>query len=137
MLARTSALNVELAKQFAWLLRKDVREAYASTNDPGFAEWWLIKGRQEFPGWADSAHPHELQALFAPNGTATIAGVSFEVPKVAGMLAKLRPDALREFTREGKVQNELFFAWVIVRGLSEHRLLAYAPTSLLAALDQP
>ena len=137
MLARTNPLNVGLAKQFAWLLRPDVRAAYASTGDSGFDEWWLVKGKQDFAGWADSAQAHELQALFAPNGSATIQGVSFEVPKVAQLLAKHRPDALREFTHDGKVHSELFFAWVVVRGLAEHRLMAHVPKALLAALDQP
>ena len=137
MLARTNPLNVGLAKQFAWLLRPDVRAAYASPEDPGFGEWWLVKGRQDFAGWADSAQPQELQSLFEANGPATIQGVNFEVPKVAQLFAKHRPDALREFTHEGKVHNELFFAWVVVRGLAEHRLMAHVPKSLLAALDQP
>jgi hypothetical protein len=112
MLARTSPLTVDLAKQFAWLLRKDVREAYASPQDPGFDEWWLIKGRQEFPGWSHSGDPQALGALFAPSGSATLAGVQFEVPKIASLLAKHRPDALLEFSKEGKVDNERFFAWV-------------------------
>jgi glycosyltransferase involved in cell wall biosynthesis len=137
MLAHNPKLNVELAKQFAWLLRKDVRAIYSSQSDPGFDEWWLIKGRQEFAGWADSAQPQALQALFVSNGTATVAGVTFHVPKVATLLAKHRPDALREFTQAGKVNNEKFFAWVVVRGLAEHRLLAHVPKTLLAALDQP
>ena len=137
MLARTSPLNVDLAKQFAWLLRKDVREAYASAQDPGFDEWWLIKGRQEFPGWAHSGDPQALVALFAPNGSATLAGVNFEVPKIASLLAKHRPDALREFSKDGKVNNERFFAWVVVRGLAEHHLLDHAPHAFIAALDQP
>jgi glycosyltransferase involved in cell wall biosynthesis len=137
MLALSPKLNVELAKQFAWLLRKDVRATYSSQSDPGFDEWWLIKGRQEFAGWADSAQPQALQALFVSNGTATVAGVTFEVPKVATLLAKHRPDALREFTRDGKVDNEKFFAWVVVRGLAEHHLLTHVPKTLLAALDQP
>ena len=137
MLARTNPFNVGLAKQFAWLLRPDVRAAYASPEDPGFGEWWLVKGRQDFAGWADSAQPQELQSLFEANGPATIQGVNFEVPRVAQLFAKHRPDALREFTHEGKVHNELFFAWVVVRGLAEHRLMAHVPKSLLAALDQP
>jgi glycosyltransferase involved in cell wall biosynthesis len=137
MLARTSPLNVDLAKQFAWLLRKDVREAYASPSDPGFDEWWLIKGRQEFPGWAHSGDPQALEALFAPNSRATLAGVNFEVPKIASLLAKHRPDALREFSKDGKVNNERFFSWVVVRGLAEHHLLDHAPHTFIAALDQP
>ena len=137
MLARTSPLTVDLAKQFAWLLRKDVREAYASPQDPGFDEWWLIKGRQEFPGWSHSGDPQALGALFAQSGSATLAGVQFEVPKIASLLAKHRPDALREFSKDGKVSNERFFAWVVVRGLAEHHLLEHAPHTFIAALDQP
>jgi len=132
-----SRLTVDLAKQFAWLLRKDLRDTFASKDDPGFAEWWLIKGRQEFPGWADSLDAEQLNALFASAGSATIAGVQLDVPKLASLLAKYRPDALKEFAKDGKLQNELFFAWVVVRGLAEHKLAQHAPRSLVAALDQP
>ncbi len=132
-----SRLNVDLAKQFGWLLRKDLREAFASKDDPGFAEWWLIKGRQEFPGWADSLDAEQLNALFASAGAATVAGVQIDVPKLASLLAKYRPDAVKEFAKDGKLQNELFFAWVVVRGLAEHQLAQHAPRSLVAALDQP
>ena len=132
-----SRLNVELAKQFAWLLRKDLRDTFANTDDPGFAEWWLIKGRQEFAGWADSLTPDQATTLFASAGTATIAGVPLDVPKLASLLAKYRPDAVKEFAKDGKLQNELFFAWVVVRGLAEHKLAQHVPRSLVAALDQP
>ncbi len=132
-----SRFNVDLAKQFAWLLRKDLRDTFASKDDPGFAEWWLIKGRQEFPGWADSLDADQRNALFASAGTATIAGVQLDVPKLASLLAKYRPDAVKEFAKDGKLQNELFFAWVVVRGLAEHQLAQHAPRSLVAALDQP
>lgn len=132
-----SRLTVDLAKQFAWLLRKDLRDTFASKDDPGFAEWWLIKGRQEFPGWADSLDADQRNALFASAGTATIAGVQLDVPKLASLLAKYRPDAVKEFAKDGKLQNELFFAWVVVRGLAEHQLAQHAPRSLVAALDQP
>jgi glycosyltransferase involved in cell wall biosynthesis len=135
--AKQSKLDVHLAKQFAWLLRKDLRETFASTDDPGFAEWWLIKGRQEFPGWVNSITTDQAHTLFASAGTATIAGVQLVLPKLASMLAKYRPDALKEFAKDGKLQNELFFAWVVVRGLAEHKLAQHAPRSLVAALDQP
>ena len=135
--AEGSRLTVDLAKQFAWLLRKDLRDTFASTDDPGFAEWWLIKGRQEFAGWADSLTTDQATTLFASAGTATIAGVQIDVPKLASLLAKYRPDAVKEFAKDGKLQNELFFAWVVVRGLAEHKLAQHAPRSLVAALDQP
>ncbi len=132
-----SRLTVDLAKQFAWLLRPDLRKAFASKDDVGFDEWWLIKGRQEFPGWKNSITPTELEVLFSSSSKATIAGVEIEVPKVASLLAKYRPDAVKEFVKDGKLQNELFFAWVVVRGLSEHQLVEHAPRGLVAALDQP
>ena len=89
MTATTSHLNVELAKQFAWLLRKDLQATFASKDAPGFDEWWLIQGRQQFAGWADSATPAELQTLFEPSHHATVAGVPFAVPKLVGLLANL------------------------------------------------
>jgi glycosyltransferase involved in cell wall biosynthesis len=132
-----SRLTVDLAKQFAWLLRPDLRKTFASKDDAGFEEWWLIKGRQEFPGWKNSVTPAQLEMLFSSTSKATIAGVEIEVPKVASLLAKFRPDAVKEFVKDDKVQNELFFAWVLVRGLSEHQLAEHAPRSLVSALDQP
>jgi glycosyltransferase involved in cell wall biosynthesis len=130
-------LNVELAKQFAWLLRPDLRSKFASKDDPGFEEWWVVKGRQEFPGWLDSLTQAQAEQLFATSSQATIAGVKIEVPYVATLLAKYRPDAVKEFAKDGKLQGELFFAWVILKGLSEHAFIKFAPRSLIAALDQP
>lgn len=135
--AQTSGLDANLARQFAWLLRKDVREAYGSQDSPEFEEWWLIKGRQEFPGWADAAPTAALQSLFDSAGTATIAGVPITVPKVVSTLLKFRPDAAKELSANGKLDNEKFFAWAMVRGLSEHKLAQHAPRSLLVMLDQP
>ncbi len=132
-----SRLTVGLAKQFAWLLRPDLRKTFASKDDAGFEEWWLIKGRQEFPGWKNSLTPTQLEMLFSSSSKATVAGVEIEVPKVASLLAKYRPDAVKEFVKEGKLQNELFFAWAVIRGLSEHQLSQHAPRSLVSALDQP
>ena len=132
-----SKLNVDLAKQFAWLLRKDLRDTFASKDDPSFDEWWLLKGRQAYKGWADSVTPEQCTTLFAPNGKASLAGVPIDVPKVAELLAKYRPDAVNEFVKDGPLQHEKFFAWVVVRGLVEHQLAQHAPRSFVAALDQP
>ncbi len=138
MLDRTkSKLDVHLARQFAWLLRKDLRETFQSVQDPAFVEWWLIKGRVDFPGWAEGDDPAHLAALFAPNGSATLGGVQIEVPKFSGLMAKYRPDAVRQFASEGKLDNEKFFAWTITRGIAEHKLCPYVPRSLVAMLDQP
>ena len=134
---KPSKLDANLARQFAWLLRKDLREAYGTQDNPEFEDWWLIKGRQEFPGWADAAPTAALQALFDPAGTATIAGVPITVPKVVSTLLKFRPDAVKELSTNGKLDNEKFFAWAMVRGLSEHKLAQHVPRSMLAMLDQP
>jgi glycosyltransferase involved in cell wall biosynthesis len=131
-----SQLTVDLAKEFAWLLRLDLRKNFASQDDAEFEKWWLIKGRQEFPGWKNSITPAQIEALFSTSSKAIIEGLEIQVPKVVGLLAKYRPDAVKEFVKDGKVQNELFFAWVVVRGLSEHQLAELAPRSLLYDLDQ-
>lgn len=137
MPAAASKLNADLAKQFAWLLRPDVRDTFASPDDPAFVDWWLIKGRQAFPGWADSVTPAQQSALFATSTQATLAGVPLDVPQVVNLLGQYRPDAVAECTKEGQLQHEKFLAWAIVRGLPEHQLAQHAPRSLLAALDQP
>lgn len=137
MPATASKLNADLAKQFAWLLRPDVRDTFASSDDPAFGDWWLIKGRQAFPGWADSITPAQQSALFATSTQATLAGVPLDVPHVVNLLGQYRPDAVAECTKEGQLQHEKFLAWAIVRGLPEHQLAQHAPRSLVAALDQP
>ena len=131
-----SQLDANLAKQFAWLLREDLRSTFKTVDNPTFADWWLIKGRQEYPAWAYATPSEELQHLFESAGKATIAGVSVEVPKVVQQLALFRSDAVREYTRDGKLDNEKFFAWSIVVGLADHHLAAYAPRHILAMLDQ-
>ena len=135
--ARPSKLDANLARRFAWLLRDDLRKAYVTQDSPAFEEWWLIKGRQEFPGWADAVPTAALQALFDPAGTASMAGVPITVPKLVSTLLKFRPDAVKELSTNGKLDNEKFFAWAMVRGLSEHKLAQHAPRSLLVMLDQP
>ena len=41
----TSQLDANLAKQFAWLLREDLRNTFKTLDNPAFGDWWLIKGR--------------------------------------------------------------------------------------------
>jgi glycosyltransferase involved in cell wall biosynthesis len=132
----TSQLDANLAKQFAWLLREDLRNTFKTVDNPAFCDWWLIKGRQEYPAWAYATPEQELQPLFESAGKATIAGVSVDVPKVVQQLARYRGDAVREYTRDGKLDNEKFFAWAMVVGLADHHLATYAPRHILAMLDQ-
>jgi glycosyltransferase involved in cell wall biosynthesis len=131
-----SRLNLDLAKQFAWLLRPELRKSFTSKDDLDFDEWWLLKGRLEFPGWTDCVSHAQLEILFSHSIKAKIAGLDIEVPRIVTLLAKYRPDAFKEFVKDGKLQNELFFAWAVVRGLAEHKLVQHAPRSLVAALDQ-
>jgi glycosyltransferase involved in cell wall biosynthesis len=130
-------LNADLAKQFTWLLREDLRNTFKTIDNPAFGEWWLIKGRQEYPAWADATPAQELQPLFESAGKATIAGVSVDVPKVVQQLARHRSDVVRQYSRDGKLDNEKLFAWSMVAGLVDHHLAAHAPRHILAMLDQP
>jgi glycosyltransferase involved in cell wall biosynthesis len=132
----SSQLDANLAKQFAWLLREDLRNTFKTVDNPAFGDWWLIKGRQEYPAWAHATPAQELQPLFESAGKATIAGVSVDVPKVVQQLARYRGDAVREYTRDGKLDNEKFFAWAMVVGLADHHLATYVPRHILAMLDQ-
>jgi len=129
--------NIELARRFAWLLRKDLREKFGDIDSPGFEAWWQVKGRQEYPAWADHMDPAYAQALFEPAGEIQIAGVPLVVPKAVQALAKHRPDATRQHSSNGQLNAERFTAWALLLGLAEHRLLAHVPRSLVAALDQP
>jgi hypothetical protein len=56
-----------------------LRKNFASKDAPEFDEWWLIKGRQEFPGWKSSITLAQLELLFSSSGKATIAGVEIEM----------------------------------------------------------
>jgi hypothetical protein len=132
-----SQLDAALAKQFAWLLRQDLRDAYKTIDNPAFGDWWLIKGRQEYPAWAHATPLQELQPLFESAGKATIAGVNVDVPKVVQMLARFRGDAVKECTVDGKLDNEKFFAWALLFGLADHHLIGSVPKALIAMLDQP
>jgi glycosyltransferase involved in cell wall biosynthesis len=130
-------LNVELAKQFAWLLRPDLRSKFVGKEEPGFEEWWMIKGRQEFPGWLNSLTQEQVEKLFATSSQTMIAGVKIDVPNVVTLIEKYRPDAVKEFAKNGNLHVDMFFAWVIVKGLTEHALIQFVPRSLIRALDQP
>jgi glycosyltransferase involved in cell wall biosynthesis len=132
----TSQLDANLAKQFAWLLREDLRNTFKTVDNPAFGDWWLIKGRQEYPAWAHAMPAQQLNRLFESAGKATIAGVSVIVPQVVQLLARFRVDAVREYTSNNKLDNEKFFAWAMVVGLTEHHLAEYAPRHILAMLDQ-
>jgi glycosyltransferase involved in cell wall biosynthesis len=130
-------LDASLAKRFAWLLRKDLREKFQDFDNPRFEDWWQVKGRQEFPAWAPHIPPAYAQALFETVGNTTVAGVSLPLPKVVQTLAQYRPDATRQYSEAGKVNVERFAAWALTLGLAEHKLAQHAPRSLVAALDQP
>ena len=132
-----SPLDAHLAKQFAWLLRPDLREAYKTVDNPDFGTWWLIQGRKEYPAWAYDLPAQELQALFESAGKSTIAGVTVEVPKVVHQFARFRGDVVRAHTLKGKLDTEKFFAWAMVIGLVEHQLAGLVPRQLVAMLDQP
>jgi glycosyltransferase involved in cell wall biosynthesis len=131
-----SQLDANLAKQFAWLLREDLRNIFETLDNPAYADWWLIKGRQEYPAWAHATPIQKLQHLFESAGNTKIAGVSVDVPKVVQQLAQYRGDIVKEYTRNGKLDYEKFFAWAMVVGLAEHHLAAYAPRHIVAMLDQ-
>ena len=126
-----------LAKKFAWLLRSDIQKAYASDQEVGFEEWWLLKGRQEFPGWASELSQAQIDLLFSDIGTAAMAGLDVPIPKFIAMLTSFRADAVKELSQNGKLQAELFFAWAVVKGLSEHRLLSQVPVKFLVSMDKP
>jgi glycosyltransferase involved in cell wall biosynthesis len=133
----SSQLDANLAKQFVWLLREDLRRTYKTLDNPAFEDWWLIKGRQEYPVWGLATTAQELMPLFESSGKAKIAGVSIVVPKVVKLLALYRGDAVKEYTQNGILDNEKFFAWAMVVGLADHHLAVHAPRHVLAMLDQP
>ena len=127
-----------LAKKFAWLLRSDVQAAYPSTDHAGFEDWWLLKGRQEFPAWAKDLDQNQIEHLFSHTSTnLALAGLEVRIPQFTSMLIGFRPDAVKEFSKRGSLDMETFLAWSVVKGLSEHRLLDHTPNTFLAMLDRP
>ncbi|MDD2728281.1 glycosyltransferase family 4 protein [Malikia sp.] len=127
----------ELARRFAWLLRSDLRAAYPDPDGAGFADWWLIKGRLDYPAWADQLSVEQIQRVFGSEGRVEIAGLGLELPRCVGLLAKQRPDAVRELSESSEPASERFIAWALLQGLVEHGLAEHAPRGLVAALDQP
>ena len=127
-----------LAKKFAWLLRGDLQAAYPGAEHSEFEEWWLLKGRQEFPAWAKELTQNQKDQLFSNTSTnLVLAGLEVSVPQFTHMLISFRPDAVKEFSKNGPLQTEAFLAWSVVKGLGEHQLLDHVPNSFLAMLDRP
>jgi glycosyltransferase involved in cell wall biosynthesis len=124
-----------LAKEFILLVREDVRTLARGAN--AFQDWWLLKGHREYAAWADQMMADRMASLFEVGATVPVGGLDFPIPRVVSLLAKQRRDVVKALTRDGKLDQGLFVAWCIVRGLAEQRLAEGAPATLVASLDRP
>ena len=129
---------VDLAKQFAWLLRSDVRGQKSSLEpaDEAFAQWWLIKGRSEYPYWSDLSL-EQKKAFIEPVGKISVGKLELTVPKVMQAVIARRPDVIQKFSVDKKADPNALAAWFWMMGVGEHYLLPAIDLETIRQLDRP
>lgn len=127
---------LELAQRYVWLLRDDLRKTgtMPSPKSEAFKSWWLMKGRSEYPAWSQLSED-EIKFLSAPTTEVTIANVTFMMPRAYSLVLQYRPDVIKRFTVNGKLDQIGTVAWFLGYGIHEMHLTEVIPQSLIAALD--
>jgi glycosyltransferase involved in cell wall biosynthesis len=128
------ALNREL--QFAWLLRRDVRDGLLQANEDEqeaqkeFVVWWLVFGRHEFSGntWLT-----EDQAAVVQDVVETSQGV--RVTRLMRYIVGYRQDVRQSFG-EGRGWPE-YARWFYLYGVPEYGLFNLLADAELEYLDTP
>ena len=130
--------KLPIAKRYAWMLRSDVRgtEPALGAFNERFLQWWLIKGRAEYPYWSELSQA-EKDTLFESVGKIAIENVELPIPRAMQLILAWRPDVIQKFTVNQKADSALMAAWFFAMGLHEHLLEADAPIELIRALDKP
>ncbi len=133
-----ATLDLSLAKHFAWLLRADVRGQARASDSPNerFAQWWLVKGRAEYPAWSQLT-PQEVTWLGESVGSVQFAGVDLTIPRMLRLVLSWRADVIQKFTIQDQADSLSIMAWFYLLGMREHHLIEYASLDLIRQLDQP
>jgi len=77
-----------LAKRFVWRMRDDVRKGQSANLNkfpPAFEQWWLLRGRSEYPAWAKLS-ADELKVLAEPKGAIKLGNVELPLPQAVSQL---------------------------------------------------
>ena len=130
-------LDVNLAKHFAYLFKTmGENPPFTSENDPAFEDWWLVTGRREYPVWAELTQD-EIGILSKTVTYIDVYGVKFPVCHAMVVLLKNRPDVIKNYTVNGKLDQIATLAWFYVLGVQEHLLHCVLTPVTLKALDSP
>lgn len=130
--------SLELAKQFAWLLRSDVRGDKKSHDLPHaqFEQWWMIQGRAEYPYWSSLTDVQKID-LFAPVGKITVGTLELQVPKSMQLVLSRRTDVMQKFSIDKKIDPNTVAAWFWTMGVGEHLLTPAINLEMIRQLDRP
>ena len=128
----------DLAKQFIWALRPDIRAGASASDLPSeaFNRWWGICARAEFPAWSDG-DVDNISVLVDPRQAILIDGLKVQFPRAIDLALQQRPDVQQTFSVNGKVDPIAVTAWFFVFGIKELRLQAIVNDDLIRLLDQP
>ena len=128
-----------LAKRFVWRMRDDVRKGQSANLGkfpPAFEQWWLLRGRSEYPAWA-ALSADELALLSAPKGAVKLGNVELPLPQALTQLLQYRPDVVQKFTVDGKLDAPAVAGWFLALGRREHLLQEVITQDMLRVLDRP
>ena len=95
-----------------------------------------MTGRREYPAWAELTQ-EEIDWL---NNTVTyidVHGVKFPVCNAMVILLKNRPDVIKNYTINGKLDQIATLAWFYVLGVKEHLLECVLTPETIKKLDSP
>ena len=130
--------KLPIAQRYAWILRPDVRGeagAQAPFTDR-FKHWWLIKGRAEYPFWAELTKA-EKTWLFEAVGKLSIEKVEISIPRAMQLTLQWRSDVLQKFAVDPKTSAQQIAAWFFTIGIGEHLFGDAVNLELIRTLDRP
>jgi glycosyltransferase involved in cell wall biosynthesis len=127
-----------LAKQFVWLLREDIRAAtnHAGVDSNAFNQWWLMRGRAEYPGWS-ALDEAEKQFLSEKTGKLSLGDINLPLPRALSLVLNYRPDVVQKFTVSGQLDSLGVTAWFFAYGVDEMLLDDAIDAEMRAELDRP
>lgn len=129
---------LNLAKQFVWLLREDIRETTGNRGieSDAFREWWLLRGRAEYPGWAKLSS-QDQSYLSEQIGSLTLNDVTLPIPRALSLVIKYRPDVVKQFTSDKGADQIAIAGWFYAIGIEEMLLHDIINPETIGLLDRP